>query len=138
MNIYYSIWKKTFKNIHQLSCFVGHPVCCFDPPNQSWFWILRWKNTIIFICIFAHKINFPIYIFAMVGNYVGVVFKENNESINNNYRRSEFWIIQRDAYYRYLMLAILNLIINSCSLNKSYLCRVWPVRDIWEELNSFG
>ena len=22
----YSIWKKTFKTIHQLSCFVGHPV----------------------------------------------------------------------------------------------------------------
>ena len=20
------LWKKTFKNIHQLSCFVGHPV----------------------------------------------------------------------------------------------------------------
>ena len=25
-NIKYSVWKKTFKNIHQLSCFVGHPV----------------------------------------------------------------------------------------------------------------
>ena len=25
-NIQYSIWKKTFKTIQQLSCFVGHPV----------------------------------------------------------------------------------------------------------------
>ena len=26
-NIQNSVWKKTFKTIHQLSCFVGHPVC---------------------------------------------------------------------------------------------------------------
>ena len=26
LNILYSIWKKTFNPIHQLSCFVGHPV----------------------------------------------------------------------------------------------------------------
>ena len=25
-NILQSIWKKTFKTVHQLSCFVGHPV----------------------------------------------------------------------------------------------------------------
>ena len=24
--IFNSIWKKTFKTIHQLSCFLGHPV----------------------------------------------------------------------------------------------------------------
>ena len=36
------LWKKTFKIIYQLSCFVGHPVCCmqelrscFSTPNLA-------------------------------------------------------------------------------------------------------
>ena len=28
------LWKKTFKNIYQMSFFVGHPVACVGFPTQ--------------------------------------------------------------------------------------------------------
>ena len=56
INWIYRIWKQTFKTIHQLSCFVGHPVweleirVCGKYSTALWRKIWNSKNTQNYYC----------------------------------------------------------------------------------------
>ena len=51
------LWKKTFPTIHQLSCFVGHPVFIYlcEEPTLGYNYVQSIIETLTFETLFEHR-----------------------------------------------------------------------------------
>ena len=86
-NILYSVWKKTFKPFHQLSCFEGHPVVVCELTLQKT--RLQPKHWLEFIFKFAYAYDF----FNQISRFFMIRF--NNISLYTHQKVKKYSLKRR-------------------------------------------